>query len=208
MRGKPAEALDAFFRGAGIAGKRVDAQQAEAILLRLGQLMREMILGISESLHLRAEQKNALRLPNTTIQQQNNNPLKFSASVEETLMNLLFRDSQEYLTATEAVREAYADLRLHQLTLLKALRGALDVYAKRLDPDALEQKFSRGKSGMLMGAANKLKYWDLYKDVFQLVADHPPGEFPSQFLEDFAQAYEDEMTRAAPGQNPTTAQAG
>jgi type VI secretion system FHA domain protein len=208
VRGKPTDALNAFFRGAGIQAPRVDAQQAEAILLRLGQLVREMILGISESLHLRAEQKNALRVPNTTIQQQNNNPLKFSASVEETLMNLLFRDSQEYLTATEAVREAYADLRLHQLTLLSALRGALAVYANRLDPDQLEHKFSRGKSGMLMGAANKLKYWDLYKDVFQLVADHPPGEFPAQFLDDFAQAYESEIARAAPAEGQTKAQAG
>jgi hypothetical protein len=61
---------------------------------------------------------------------------------------------------------------------------------------------------MLMGAANKLKYWDLYKDVFQLVADHPPGEFPVQFLDDFAEAYEDEIARSAPAEDRTKAQAG
>ncbi|HEU4618014.1 MAG TPA: type VI secretion system-associated FHA domain protein TagH [Gammaproteobacteria bacterium] len=205
---KRTNVLDAFFRGAGVAPQAVDAKHAEAVLLRLGQLMREMIVGVSESLHLRAEQKNALRLPNTTIQQRDNNPLKFSPSVEEMLTHLLFRDSKEYLSATEAVREAYADLRLHQQSLLKALRVAIDTYTSRFDPDDLEQKFSRGRSGGLIGAANKLKYWDLYKDVFQLTAQHPPGELPAQFLDDFAEAYEAEMARAAPAESPAQAQAG
>lgn len=194
--GKASSALEPFFRGAGLTPQRIDAQQSDAMLLCLGQLMREMIVGVAESLHLRAEQKNTLRLPNTTIQQRDNNPLKFSASVEETLTNLLFRQSQEYLSPVEAVREAYGDIRLHQQSLLRALCAALDAFTRRLDPDDLEQKFSRGKSGRLMGAANKLKYWDLFKDLYQIVAHHPPGELPAQFLDDFAHAYEDELARA------------
>jgi type VI secretion system FHA domain protein len=206
--GKTCDTLDPFFRGAGIARQRIDAQQAEAVLLKLGQLMRELIVGVSESLHLRAEQKNALRLPNTTIQQQNNNPLKFSAGVEETLTNLLFRESNEYLPPIDAIREAYGDIRLHQQSLLHALASALDAFARRLDPDDLEQKFSRGKSGRLMGAANKLKYWDLYKDLYQIVAHHPPGELPAQFLDDFAHAYESETARAPARQGERKAQIG
>src|SRR5690606_33890564 len=157
--------------------------------------MREMIVGVGEILHQRAEQKNALRLPNTTIQPRDNNPLKFSAGVEETLVNLLLRDSKEYLLPVEAVREVFGDIKQHQQLLLKALHGAVDGFVGRLDPDELEQKFSRGKSGMLLNAANKLKYWDLYKDLYQLVANHPPGELPLQFLDDFAQAYEQEEAR-------------
>lgn len=167
------------------------------MLLCLGQLMREMILGMGEILHQRAEQKNLLRLPNTTIQPSDNNPLKFSAGVEETLLNLLLRDSREYLLPVEAVRDVFGDIKQHQQLLLKALYGAVDSFVARLDPEELEQKFSRGKSGMLLNAANKLKYWDLYKDTYQLVADHPPGELPMQFLDDFAHAYEEQEARAA-----------
>jgi type VI secretion system protein len=196
-------ALDAFFRGAGLTGQKVDERQAEHTLTRLGQLMREMIVGLNESLRMRADQKNLLRVPSTTIQPQNNNPLKFSASVEEALTNLLFRDSSEYLPAVEAVREAFTDIKQHQQVVLAAMRVAVADYIGRLDPDDLENKFTNGKRGVLMGAANKLKYWDLYKDLYQVVTQGPQGQMPQQFLEEMARAYEHESTRAGGAPSPT-----
>jgi type VI secretion system FHA domain protein len=194
----PAVSLDAFFRGAGLPAQRLDAKQTEQVLQRLGQVMREVVLGVSENLRLRGEQKSALRIPTTTIQAQNNNPLKFSASVEEALHNLLFRQSAEYLTAVEAVREAFSDVKHHQQNMLAALRKAVLEYVGRLDPEELEAKVSSGKVPALLHAANKLKYWDLFKDLYQLVAQHQPGQFPPQFLEELARAYEHEVARTAP----------
>ncbi len=193
---QPSAGLESFFRGAGLPTHKVDAQQAEETLHRLGQLMREMIVGLNENLHVRTEQKNILRAPNTTIQPQNNNPLKFSASVDEALENLLFRQSTEYLSGVEAVREAFLDIKQHQQCMLGALRVAIADYVGRLDPDELESKFSHGKRGGLMSAANKLKYWDLYKDLYQIVSQAPPGQLPQQFLEDMARAYELESNRS------------
>src|SRR6185295_3903679 len=63
-----AAGLDAFLRGAGLPALKLDDKQTEQTLHRLGQIMREVILGVSENLHLRADQKNALRVPTTTIQ--------------------------------------------------------------------------------------------------------------------------------------------
>jgi len=191
-----APSLDAFFRGAGMHPQRLDGKQTEQVLHSLGQIMRELVLGISENLHVRAEHKNVLRLPTTTIQPQSNNPLKFSASVEEALHYLLFRESAEYLSAVDAVREAFGDTKQHQQHLLSAMRTAVVHYVGQLDPETLEDKIGRG--GMLLGAANKLKYWDLFKDLFQVVAQCEPGHFPHQFLEELARAYELEASRAAP----------
>ena len=192
-----APSLDAFFRGAGLPAQRLDDRQAEHVLHRLGQLMREVVLGVTENLHLRAEQKNVLRVPTTTIQPQNNNPLKFSASVEEALNNLLLREpSAEYLSAVDAVRETFGDIKQHQQHLLAALRTAIVDYVGRLDPEELENKIGNGKSGLL-NAANKLKYWDLFKDLYQVVSTHQPGQFPLQFLEELARAYELEESRGA-----------
>jgi type VI secretion system protein len=190
--------LDAFFRGAGLPAQRLDDKQAEQVLRRLGQLLREVVLGVTENLHLRAEQKNVLRVPTTTIQPQNNNPLKFSASVEEALYNLLFRESAEYLSAVDAVRETFGDIKQHQQRLLAAVRTAVADYVGRLDPEELENKVSNGRSGGLMQAANKLKYWDLFKDLYQVVSQHQPGQFPHQFLEELARAYEHEESRSTP----------
>jgi type VI secretion system protein len=194
----PSGALDAFFRGAGLPAQKIDDKQADQILHRLGQLMREVVLGVSENLHVRSEHKNVLRVPTTTIQPQNNNPLKFSASVEEALTNLLFRQSSEYLSAVDAIRETFGDIKQHQQNLLAALRTSISDYVGRLDPDELETKFTSGKRGGLMQATNKMKYWDLYKDLYQVVTQHQPGAFPQQFLEEFARAYEHEASRSAP----------
>jgi len=188
--------LDAFFRGAGLPGQRLDDKQAEQVLHRLGQLMREVVLGVTENLHLRAEQKNVLRVPTTTIQPQNNNPLKFAASIEEALNDLLFRDSAEYLSAVDAVRETFGDIKQHQQHMLAAVRTAVVDYVGRLDPEELESKVSNGRAGALINAANKLKYWDLFKDLYQVVAQRQPGQFPHQFIEELARAYELENSRA------------
>ena len=189
-----APSLDAFFRAAGLQPQRLDEEQTEQVLHCLGQIMRELVLGVSENLHVRAEQKNVLRVPTTTIQPQSNNPLKFSASVEEALDHLLFRESEQYLSAVDSVREAFADIKQHQQHMLSAMRTAVVDYIGRLDPEQLENKIGRGN--MLLGAANKLKYWDLFKDLFQVVSQCEPGQFPHQFIEELARAYELEKSRA------------
>jgi type VI secretion system protein len=190
----PTLTLDAFFRGAHVPAMALDAQQSEAFLLRLGQLMREIVAGLSENLHLRAAQKGLLRQSNTTIQPGNNNALKFSAGVDEALNNLLFRDSKEYVDAVEAVREAFGDIRRHQQILMKAMLEAVVAYIERLDPEQLELKFSNGRTGFMATTA-KLKYWDLFKDLYQVLAQRNPGEFPAIFLEEIARTYDAEATR-------------
>ncbi|HEX7082082.1 MAG TPA: type VI secretion system-associated FHA domain protein TagH [Gammaproteobacteria bacterium] len=182
--------LEPFFVGAGLEPLPVDAQQADAILRRAGRLLREMVVGIAESLEVRAEQKRMLKLPTTPTEPQDDNPLKFSEGVEEMLLNLLLLDSDEYVAPVDAIRNVFADEKRHQQRLLKALHESLEVFVARLAPEELEQKFVRGKPGRLMSAANKLKYWDFYKDLYDVVMHHPPGELPAQFVDDFAHAYE------------------
>jgi type VI secretion system protein len=187
--------LDAFFRGAGLSPQKLDEKQTDLVLHLLGQVMREVILGLGESLTVRAEQKSAMRLPNTTIQPQNNNPLKFAAGVEESMNKLLFGGQAEYMSAVDAVREAFLDIKAHQQSMLSALKTALTDYVGRLDPDDLENKFSNGKRSGLLNAANKLKYWDLYKDLFQVVTQQTGGQLPQLFIDDLARAYEHESGR-------------
>ena len=201
-----APSLDAFFRAAGVQPQRRDDKQTEQVLHCLGQIMRELVLGISENLHVRAEQKNLLRVPTTTIQPQNNNPLKFSASVEEALDNLLFRQSAQYMSAVDSVREAFADIKQHQQHVLSAMRTAVVDYIGRLDPETLENKIGRGN--MLLGAANKLKYWDLFKDLYQFISQCEPGKFPHQYIEELARTYELETSRAAPSASGRQAKIG
>ena len=197
-------ALDAFFRGAGVAAQPLDDKQVEQTLHRLGQVMRELVLGLNENLHLRAEQRNVLRVPTSSNQPQRVNPLGASSSVDEAIVNFLFRPTSEFLQAVESVREAFTDIKQHQQSLLSALRTAAVDYIARLNPEELENKVSNGKRGALINAANKLKYWDLYKDLYQVVTQAQPGQLPQQFLEELSRAYETEGARTAPSRKSHT----
>jgi type VI secretion system protein len=193
-------ALEAFFRGVGLEPRKLDDEQAEQTMLRLGQLVREMIVGVTENLHLRAAQKASLRQSNTTIQRRSNNALKFTASVDDALEHLLFKQSSEYLDTVAAAREAFDDIKIHQQVMFKSVQLALSSYMEKLDPDQLEDKFSNGRRGTIMGAASRLKYWDMYRDLYLVVGQGASGEMPQMFLDELARAYEKEIVRAEEAQ--------
>jgi type VI secretion system FHA domain protein len=187
-----------------LAAQPLDDKQVEQTLHRLGQVMRELVLGLNENLHLRAEQRNVLRVPTSSTPPQRVNPLGASSSVDEAIVDFLFRPTSEFLQAVESVREAFTDIKQHQQSLLSALRTAAVDYIARLNPEELENKVSNGKRGALINAANKLKYWDLYKDLYQVVTQAQPGQLPQQFLEELSRAYETEGARTAPSRKSHT----
>jgi len=186
-------ALYAFLRGAGLSPRPLDAKETAVLLHRAGQLVRELTVGLSKTIEQRVEQKNALRLANTTIRPNNNNLLKFSASVDEAIENLFFLQKPEYLPAISAVRESFEEILAHDSALLEAMHAALLDYLERLDPEEIEQKSSvGGMRSTLLGARPEAKYWTRYAEIYAALAQHAPGQFPQLFAEVFANAYERE----------------
>src|SRR5690606_19831621 len=161
--------LAPFFRGAGIKAS-VPPEQVDAFLFSVGQVVRAMIVNLTESLHQLAQQKSTLKLASTGSDEDDDNPLKLSAGYQETFANLFLRESASQVPPVDAVRDAFEDLQLHQQLVPKAVRSALDAFLARLDPEELEHKFTRGRGNVLLNAANRLKYWDLYKDLYDVVA--------------------------------------
>jgi len=203
--------LSAFFRGAGLAPRKLNEKSAAVLLQRLGQLMRELVIGVTQQLHLRAEQKNELRLPHTTIKPNSNNALKFSTGVDEALTNLLLKNTSEYMSSVESAREAFHDIRVHQQALMNAIQIAVVDYLERMDPEELERKFHHGnKRSALMGVASKMKYWDFYSELHTVMSQHSPGKLPQLFAEELTRAYEEEEARlkGAPPADDSAAEAG
>ena len=194
-RTRPANA-DPLLISAGLDPAAFPATDRTELLQRAGQLLREVVVELQDVLRGRAELKDRFRLSQTTIQPSENNPFKFSASAEEALGNLLGGDGRDYLPAVEAVREAFRDINIHQAAMLVAMRIAFDDFLDRFDPAELSEKFDRGlKRGALLGAANKMKYWDLYGELYQVLTHKADGPFPHLFSEEFARAYEAEIKR-------------
>ena len=186
--------VEAFCRGAGLDPTSLPTDTQATLLALAGQMMREMVLGVMEALKSRADVKHRFRISQTTIQPAENNPLKFSAGVDEALRKLLDGHGSRYLGPIDAVREAFIDLRLHQHAVGSATQQALDELLQRLAPGQLQERFDRGlKRGALLGATNKMKYWDLYTEFYNVLNQRDEQGLPAAFAEDFARMYDDKV---------------
>lgn len=188
---EPANGVEAFCRGAGIDPASIPLETQHALLQLAGQMTREVVLGLMDVLKGRADQKTRLRLSQTTIQPADNNPLKFSASVDEALVKLLDgHNNSRYLGPVDAIRDSFADLRTHQLALSGAIQAAIDEVMNRIEPGELQEKFDRGlKRGALLGAANKMKYWDLYTEFYHVLNQRNEQNLPTLFADELARTY-------------------
>ncbi len=182
--------VEAFCRGAGIDPTALPSDAQHALLTVAGQMLREVVLGLMEALKGRADLKNRLRLNQTTIQPAENNPLKFSASVDEALVKLLDAHSSRYLGPVESIRNSFTDLRTHQSALSSAIQAAIDELMNRIEPGELQERFDRGlKRGAILGAANRMKYWDLYIEFYQALNQRNEQGLPVLFAEELARTY-------------------
>jgi type VI secretion system protein len=188
---EPANGVEAFCRGAGIDPASIPLETQHALMQLAGQMTREVVLGLMDVLKGRADQKNRLRLSQTAIQPADNNPLKFSASVDEALIKLFDgHNNSRYLGPVDAIRDSFADLRNHQQSLSAAIQSAIDEVMNRIEPGELQEKFDRGlKRGALLGAANKMKYWDLYTEFYHVLNQRNEQNLPTLFAEELARTY-------------------
>lgn len=190
-----ASGVEAFCRGAGIDPSFLPSDAQHALLTVAGQMLREVVLGLMEALKSRANLKSRLKLAQTTIQPSDNNPLKFSASVDEALLKLLDPHSSRYLGPVEAIRSSFADLRTHHAALLAAIQAAVDELMTRIEPSELQERFDRGlKRGSILGAANRMKYWDLYVEFYHALNQRNEDGLPVLFAEELARAYAEHST--------------
>jgi type VI secretion system protein len=188
--------VEAFCRGAGIDPSTLPADAQSALLTLAGQMVREVVLGLMDTLKGRADLKSRLRLSQTTIQPGENNPLKFSASVDEAVRKLLDPHGSRYLGPVEAVRDSFADLRMHQTALATSIQAAVDELMNRIEPGELQERFDRGlKRGPLLGATNKMKYWELYTEFYQVLNQRNEQGLPTLFAEELARTYAERSTQ-------------
>jgi type VI secretion system protein ImpI len=152
------------------------------------------VQGLIEVLRARTEFRNQFRLPVTRVRTTENNPLKFAINAEDALGSLLGRRNPGYMPATEAFDDAFDDVRFHQLAMIAGMRAGFEGMMNRFDPQKLQERFDRQlKTGGFLAMAAKLRYWDLYTDLFDEMAGNQDAAFQRLFGEEFASAYEKQL---------------
>jgi type VI secretion system FHA domain protein len=184
--------IKALLEGAGL-----DASLATSELERtFGEILKVVVEGVMEVLRARQEIKDEFRMHLTQFRPSENNPLKFSANVEDALHNLLVKRNPAYLAPVQAFAEAFEDLRHHQIAMLEGMRAAFEAMLEEFDPDYLQKEFDRQvNSGALLKVPAKLRYWDLYRDRCREIVQDKDAAFRKLFGEEFAAAYEVQLRR-------------
>jgi type VI secretion system FHA domain protein len=185
---RPAGGLSDVLAGAGLGEFPVSPEVAR----EFGQILRVVVTGLMDVLSARQQLKQEFRLPVTTVQASENNPLKFSANAEDALHNLLVKRNPAYLGPLPAFEDAFADVRLHQMAMLHGVRAAFESMLKEFDPDRLQKEFDRKSKGSVM--PGKLRYWDQYRERFGDMVSDADACFRDLFGDEFATAYEDQLS--------------
>jgi type VI secretion system FHA domain protein len=193
-----------------LAGAGLDpASISPDVAREFGQILRVVVAGVMDVMRSRQQIKDEFRMQGTRVRRIDNNPLKFSANVEDALHNLLMKRNRAYMSPVEAFEDAFADLRHHQIAMLAGMRTAFESMLAEFDPDRLQQEFDRQLSKGLVPA--KLRYWDAYRERQQQAIKDPEATFRRLFGEKFARAYEDQLRtlkaqeRPAPSGGPPAA---
>jgi len=187
--------FEAFCRGAGIDATALPSDSQNTLLALAGQMVRETALGLMDAHKGRTDLKHRLRLTTTTPTQPETNPLKVASSVDEAVLKLLDPHATRQLGPVDAIRESFAEHRMHQAALVSAIHAGVDELMKGLEPRDLQERFDRGlKRGALLGATNKMKYWDLFVEFFQVVNHRNEQGLPALFSEELARTYAERST--------------
>ncbi|HEY1305484.1 MAG TPA: type VI secretion system-associated FHA domain protein TagH [Vicinamibacterales bacterium] len=182
-------ALAEVLKGAGVEGAVVTPELAQ----HFGEILRVVVAGVMDVLQARQRIKDEFRMRVTTFKTSQNNPLKFSANVEDALHNLLVKRNPAYLGPVESFEDAFDDIRNHQMAMLAGVRVAFEAMLSEFNPERLQEEFDRlGKGSIMPG---KLRYWDLYRDKFNDMVSDAEASFRELFGEEFAKAYEEQLER-------------
>jgi type VI secretion system FHA domain protein len=175
--------------GAGLRPEVVTPELAQDF----GRILRAVVGGLMDVLQARQKTKDEFRLGATSFKPAGNNPLKFSANVEDALHNLLVKRNKAYLPPVEAFEDAFDDVRHHQVAMLAGVRVAFEAMLAQFDPDRLQERFDRQKKGALLSVPAKLRYWDQYRDWIRDMVRDAEGSFRELFGDEFAEAYEEQL---------------
>jgi type VI secretion system FHA domain protein len=185
--------LSALLEAAGIN----EGSLTPEIARDLGQIFRIIVSGVMDVLKARQQTKDQFGLGMTTFKKTDNNPLKFSADVEDALQRLFVRrPNATYLGPVEAFEDAFEDMRNHQIAMLVGVRVAFEAMLSEFDPDHLQEQFDRTvKKAALVSIPARLRYWDLYRDWIHDMVRDADTSFRELFGDEFARAYEEQLKK-------------
>lgn len=189
------ELQEALLRGLGVP-LELPAGLTPELMEQIGVMLREATQGTLDLLKARAITKRQVRAEVTMIASCDNNPLKFSPDIAFALAQLVSTHSKGFMPGSAAMRDAYDDLRAHQLGMMAGMRSALAGVLARFEPAALEARVSaHNLLDRLQPSGRKARLWDLFGQQYAELAREAADDFNALFGKAFLAAYEQQVER-------------
>jgi FHA domain-containing protein len=193
------ELLAAFLRGVK-STHQMPTELTPALMELIGGMLHTAAHGTLQLLISRQEFKRGVRSDVTMISVEANNPLKFSPTADVALAHMLGPKVKGFMGAEEAMHNAYADLRAHQLAVMVGMRAALAHVLERFTPEKLESRLTEKSALDALFAANrKAKLWDQFCQLYTSIASEAEDDFHTLFGQAFTKAYDEQMARFKSG---------
>ncbi|WP_460858345.1 type VI secretion system-associated FHA domain protein TagH [Rheinheimera gaetbuli] len=188
--------MQAFLRGLAVAD--VDAQSLGSVIWweQLGLAFAQSLQGVLSVMRERSQVKNRFRVNQTTFQQRENNPLKFSANIDDAFYNLFNRPGSSFMPAKQAIAEAFDDISQHEAAIIAGAHGAMAGMLAQLAPEKLEASDIGGSFvDKLNPAQRQARCWARYKMLHQELLEEVQRKEHSGVNDDFIAAYEAYLRR-------------
>ncbi len=186
--------MAAFLRGLGVSSQMIPAEASDQWWEQLGVAFQELLMGLMGVLRTRSTVKSEFRVNQTTFQQKENNPLKFSATVDDVFHNLFNRSGASFLPARQAIKDAFDDVNRHEEAIMAGAKGSILGVLKQLSPEMIETKdFTPSFMDKMTPARRQARYWDLYKELYKDVQSEASMNNQRAVNEEFTAAYEESL---------------
>lgn len=174
----PPNGIDTLIQALGLEVKQFSPEQKAALIPLVAQVVRSSVGGLLEALQARAAVKNEQRMEMTMIAPADNNPLKFSVSVEDALSVMFTGQSPAYQSAPAAIDEAIQDLVAHQATMVEQERTRWRIRMEQRTPTFIKQALDQQQRHTPLLKSRKAALWDLFET---LVADQEKYQQESEY---------------------------
>lgn len=189
-------AMMQFLKGAGINDPKLQSVIAANLDPEaLGRMFQTSVKGTIDILRSRADIKSEMRMDMTTIQPIQNNPLKFSISLEDTLIRLMTTQKEAYMTPERSMAEAYDDIKAHQIAVMAGVQATLSTLLKRFQPDNLTERLEKESPiAASIPFHRQAKLWKHFERLYDAIEQEAEEDFNRLFGAEFAKAYDQQIS--------------
>jgi type VI secretion system protein ImpI len=187
MGGGGGDMLSPFKLGARLPSHSLSNRNQVEVAQEVGAMMLLVTEQLALLLKARASAKAMVKTRDrTVIGALDNNPLKFMADPGEALEAMLSKDRSGYLDGMRALREAFDDIRTHELATFSAMQKALSRLLSDLSPEVIEAKVQKGTF-----TNAKARAWETFVQRWDAKTEAHENGMLDVFLMYFSEAYQE-----------------